>query len=96
MEFLAYLVAPAIAILMDKMYYGSMKNIIFGFFPVKKKYVYSDFSNFRIIGTVVSSFIITYAGINEDLLVGMIGAAIFLISHIMIYIVLYYRERHTR
>ena len=96
MEFLAYLAAPAIAILMDKMYYGSVKNIIFGFFPVKKKYTYSDFINYRLIGIAISSFLITYAGMNRDLLFGMIGAAIFLISHFLIYVTIYYRESQPR
>lgn len=77
MEFLAYLAAPAIAVLMDKIYYGSVKNIMFGFFPIKKKYVYSEFLNKRLIGIVISSFLIAYAGLNRDLLIGIVGTTFF-------------------
>jgi len=96
MEHLLYLSAPLIAILTDKMYYGSAKNIIFGFFPVKRKYLHNEFMNYRLVGIVTSSFAITYAGINKNITIGMAGAAIFLISHFIIYFDIYLCEKRKK
>ncbi len=93
MEFLAYLASPPLALLMDMMYYGSVKNIIFGFFPMKRKYSYREFVNYRLVGTISASLVIAYAAISEDIAIGMVGAVIFLFSHFLIYLDMYRRER---
>jgi len=96
MQFLIYLAAPPLGLLMDMMYYGSVKNIIFGFFPMRRKYSYGEFLNFRLIGTIFSSIVIAYAAISEDIAIGMVGAVIFLFSHFLIYLDMYRRERLSK
>lgn len=91
-EFIAYLAAPAMAIIMDRLYFESEKGILFGFFPIKTRYSYKDFFGYRIIGTVSSSFLCAYGGVEKEIVPGMVGAAIFLISHFMIYVDIYRRE----
>lgn len=96
MQLLVYLAAPPLALLMDRMYYGSVKNIIFGFFPATRKYAYGEFANYRLIGIVLSSLIIAYAGVARDIVPGMVGAVIFLFSHSLIYLDMYRRERLSK
>lgn len=93
MEFLAYLAAPPIALFMDKMYYSSVKSLIFGYFPVKRKYSYREFLNSRLVGTIFASLLIAYATIYKDIAIAMVGAAIFIFSHSLIYLDIYRRER---
>jgi hypothetical protein len=78
---------------MDKMYFDSAKNLIYSFKIPKKVYKYRDFANFRLIGIIISSFILAYAGISKSLTTAMIAASIFAIFHFYIYVDIYFRER---
>jgi hypothetical protein len=85
MELLIYIFAPFLAIFMDFMYFESVKSIIFGFFPVKNKYIYKQFFSMRIFGIIFSSLIISYSVKNKELIFSMIGCLIFLFFHFAIY-----------
>lgn len=92
-ELIAFLAAPAIGILMDKVYFESMIHIVNGFLTRKKQYEWHDFINSRLIGISISSLGIAYAIIEKNIVIGMISAIIFLSFHFVIYRSIYLREK---
>jgi hypothetical protein len=93
MELLAYIFAPILAVFIDFMYFESVKNIIFGFFPIKNKYEYKRFFSKRVLGIMLSSFIISYSVINKNLVFSMLGCAIFIFFHFAIYFKIWKLEK---
>jgi hypothetical protein len=88
-----YIAAPLIGVLADWMYFGSIIHIIHGYLVSERRYTYREFLTIRLLGTASSSIIIVYAARHGSLAMAMVGAAIFVASHLCIYVDMFLRRR---
>jgi len=95
-ELIVFLAAPFAGVLMDRVYFELMIHTIHGHFSYPRKYRWSEFISIRFIFIVTSSIGIAYAGLNNNLTVGLLSAVIFLSAHSFIYWKIFRLEREER